>query len=79
MAQLEPLLTSYDDAKNYPLNVADSTLAPYAVDAIRRRLKTHATRLFADETKAALDFFDLEINGVGMWKVHLLENNEPHS
>lgn len=67
MAQMEPSLSSYHDATHYPHNVADSTLAPYVVDAISDRLNKHAPILFADETEAALNFLDLGNSAEGMW------------
>lgn len=69
MAQMEPSLTSYHDAKNYPRNVADRTLTPFALDAISHQLNTQAPRLFAEEAQAALDSLDLAKGAKGMDKV----------
>lgn len=71
---MEPSLNSYNDTTDYPRNVADRTLAPYAVDAISHRLNKHAPRLF-DENETALDFLDLENGAEGMRNVHLLKLN----
>lgn len=69
MAEMAPSLTSYDDAQNYPRNVADRTLAPYALDAISHQLTTQAPRLFTDEAQATLDFLDLGNSAEGMFNV----------
>lgn len=69
MAQIERSLTSYNDAKDYPRNVADRNLAPCVLDAIRHQLDVQAPRLFADESQAALDFLDLESSAQGTFHV----------
>lgn len=69
MAQALPSLDSCNDAKNYPQNVPDPTLTPYALDAIRHQLDTQTSRLFSDETQAALDFLDLGTSATGMFNV----------
>ena len=69
MAHMEPSLASYVDAKNYPRNVADRTLAPYALDALGHQLNAQAPRLFTDEAQAALDFLDLGNSAEGMFNV----------
>ena len=69
MAQMERSLTSYNDAKNYPRNVADSNLPPYALDAIGHQLNAQAPRLFTDESQAALDFLDLGSSAHGTFYV----------
>lgn len=61
--------SDYNDARNYPRNVPDRTLAPYALDAIRRQLDTQARRLFTNEDQAALDFLDLGNGAEGMVNV----------
>lgn len=66
---MEPSLDSYEDAKNYPRNVAGRTLAPYVLDAIRHQLDTQAPRLFTNEAQAALDFLDLGNRGEGIFHV----------
>ena len=66
---MERSLTSYDDAKNYPRNVSDRNLAPYALDAIHHELNVQAPRLFADESQAALDFLDLGSGAQGTFYV----------
>lgn len=66
MAQvLVPSLTLCDDAQNYPQNVSDPTLTPYALHAIRHQLDSQEPRLFTDETQAAIDFLDLGNNAKG--------------
>lgn len=67
MAQALPSLDSCNDAKNYPQNVPDPTLTPYALDAIRHQLDTQTSRLFSDETQAALDFLDLGTSATDFW------------
>ena len=69
MAQMEPSLTLYNNAKNYPRNVADRNLAPYVLDAIRHQLDVQAPRLFTDESQAAVDFLDLESSAQGTFYV----------
>lgn len=64
MAQME---TSLISSKNYPRNVADRTLAPYTLDAIRHQLDLQAPRLFTDEVQAALDFLDLGNGAEDFW------------
>lgn len=66
MAQME---TSLISSKNYPRNVADRTLAPYTLDAIRHQLDLQAPRLFTDEVQAALDFLDLGNGAEGLFNV----------
>lgn len=69
MAQMEPPPTSDNDAANYPRNVADRTLCPYALDAIRYHLDSQASRLFTDEAEAALDTLTLANGAQGMLNV----------
>lgn len=66
---MEPLLNPCDDAQDYPRNIADGLLAPYAVDAIRHKLHEQAHRLLTDEAKAAIDFLDLGHGAKGMINV----------
>ena len=69
MAQMDTSLTSYNDSKDYPRNVASRTLAPYALDAIYHQLNTQAPMLCSDEARAALDFLDLGESAEGMFSV----------
>ena len=69
MAQMEPSLTLYNNAKDYPRNVADRNLAPYVLDAICHQLDVQAPRLFTNESQAALDFLDLESSAQGTFYV----------
>lgn len=59
MAQMAQSLTGDNDPGSYPRNVAGLTLAPYVLDSIRQQLNTQSSRLFTDETGAAVDFLDL--------------------
>lgn len=68
MAQTLTSLNWCDDAKNYP-RTSDRTLTPYALDAIRHQLDTQASRLFAEEGQAALDFLDLGNGAQGMLNI----------
>ncbi|KAF6229253.1 hypothetical protein HO133_007369 [Letharia lupina] len=68
---MEPSLTSYHDAKNYPRNVADRTLTPFALDAISHQLNTQAPRLFAEEAQAALDSLDLAKGAKDFWPTRI--------
>lgn len=38
----------------------ERNVAPYLFEAIRMRLKGHASRLFSDDGQATLDFLDLD-------------------
>ena len=66
MTLMDSSLTLNNDAGSYPRNVADCTLPPFALDAIRQQLDQQAPRLFADEADAALDFLDLYDSSEGM-------------
>ncbi|MCJ1391816.1 hypothetical protein MMC18_004683 [Xylographa bjoerkii] len=64
---MEDSLTSCNNAQTYPRNLADHKLAPYALDAISYQLQAQASRLFADESQAALDFLDLGNQAADFW------------
>jgi hypothetical protein len=74
VAQMEPSPTSYNDAKTYSQNLADRTLASYALDAISHRLNAQAPRLFTGQAQEALDFLDLGNRAEGMFNVFLEVN-----
>lgn len=67
MAQIDQSFTWCDDAKSYPRNLADRTLAPHTLAAIGRQLDSQASRLFTDEAQAALDFLDFGNGAEDFW------------
>lgn len=62
---MEQLATSCDDAHSYPQNLIQPNMYEYDLTAYYQRLNEREDSLFQNDAEAALDFWELDVEGDG--------------
>lgn len=62
---MEQLATSCDDAHSYPQNLIQPNMYEYDLTAYYQRLNEREDSLFQNDAEAALDFWELDVEGNG--------------
>lgn len=63
---MDRLLASCQDAENFPGNLVYPNIYPYSIDDYVRRL-AEQQNLFSEKGEAALDFWEFDFKGDGMF------------
>lgn len=64
---MEQLATSCDDAHSYPQNLIQPNMYEYDLTAYYQRLNEREDSLFQNDAEAALDFWELDVEGNAFW------------
>ena len=74
---MEQFRNSFDAASTYPKNLVHHNGFDYNLDAYVQRLDEHDSRLFCEESKASLDFWECDDQGHGMLQFWGLMRPQP--
>jgi len=64
--EMEQFRNSFDAASTYPKNLNDHDTYDHNLDAFARRLDERESKLFCEESRVALDFWECDDQGRGM-------------